>query len=296
MPPRISGRLDFLIINDGSVDNTLEIVKQYNDPRIRLVDQQNKGLIDTLNDSIKDINSRYIARMDADDVAFPDRLQTEYDFLENNSDYVLVGAEANVIDKDDNFLIPLIPIGHTHEEIKQRIDRKCPFIHPSVMFRKDAVVKAGMYPKNALTFEDHLLWKKMLQIGKVCNLKQPLLNIRFNPESVTIDEKWRGDLFIQIRREAINKGYVSDKNAVKLKELISKQNFSEYKIASYHAMVAKKYLWNNPNGKLARQHLRDAIKHYPGNKESYVLYVFSYLPAPMRRGLYKLLKREDSTL
>lgn len=283
---------EFIIVNDGSKDNTLEVIKRYNDPRIKLIDQPNKGLIDTLNDAVLLAQSDIIARMDADDICYPQRLQVEYDFLTQNPDYVLVGSEADVIDKDGNYLMPLIPIGHTYKEIKERIDIKCPFIHPSVMFRKQAVMDAGFYPKNALTFEDHLLWKKLLNFGKVCNLPQKLLKARFNPESVTIDEKWRGQTFIDIRRDAIHNGYVSDEDAEKLKELIRSQNLSEYKTASYHAMVGKKYLWNNPNGRMARQHFAEAIKHYPGNWESYLLYMFSFMPSALRVAVYKQFKKQ----
>ncbi|OSZ79576.1 hypothetical protein CAP35_15395 [Chitinophagaceae bacterium IBVUCB1] len=282
---------EFIIINDGSKDGTLEVIKQYTDYRIKLIDQPNKGLIDTLNDAIKIAKSDIIARMDADDICFPDRLQIEYDFLMNNPDYVLVGAEADVIDKDGNYLMGLIPIGHTHQEITDRIDLKCPFIHPLVMFRKNAVINAGMYPKNALTFEDHLLWKKLLAQGKVCNLNIPLLKARFNPESVTIDEKWRGELFIQIRKKALQQGFVSDEDAVKLKELISSQNLSSYKNASYYAMVGKKYLWNNPDGAKARWHFAQAIKHYPKHIEPYILYLFSFMPSALRVAIYNALKK-----
>lgn len=287
---------EFLIVNDGSKDNTLEIIQSYNDPRIKLINQQNKGLIDTLNESIKIAEGKYIARMDADDICLPHRLQTEYDFLEQNPDYVLVGSDVDIIDKDGNFLLKLIPVGYEHEEIAAKVDEKCPFNHPSVMFRKQAVIDAGYYPKNALSFEDHLLWKEMLMVGKVKNLNQTLVQYRFNPESVTIDEKWRGKEFVEIRKRSIHNGMVTEEDGKRLKEIISGQNLAEYKQASYYALVGKKYLWNNPNGKLAREHFREAIRHYPGNKESYLLYLFSYLPTSLRRGLYTILKGEGSTL
>lgn len=282
---------EFIIINDGSKDETLDIIRLYTDPRIRLIDQQNKGLIDTLNESILLAQSDIIARMDADDICLPDRLQLEYDFLEAHPEYVMVGSEADVVDKEGNFLMKLVPVGHTHEEIAARINKKCPFIHPCVMFRKQAVIDAGLYPKNALTFEDHLLWKKLLGLGRVCNLDKVLLKVRFNPESVTIDEKWRGEAFIKIRREAVERGYVSEQDAIALKQLLANQNFATYKQASYHAMVGKKYLWNNANGKLARKHFAAAIRHYPKNAESYILYIFSFLPAAWRVGLYKSFKK-----
>ena len=284
---------EFLIINDGSTDNTLNIIKSYKDPRIRIISRENKGLIDTLNEGIDAAQGDLIARMDADDICFPERLEKQVRFFNEHPDHVLVGAEANVVDKDGRFLFKLIPIGYTHDEIAAGVALKCPFNHPSVMYRKEAVIKAGYYPKSALTFEDHLLWKKMLTVGKVANMHEVLVNYRFNPESVTIDEKWRGKRFIEIRRKAIQDGYVTEEDGRELKEIISSQNFGAYRKASYYALVGKKYLWDNPDSKLARENLGQAIHHYPKNAMSYALYLFSYLPTPLRKGLYKLLKKED---
>jgi len=284
---------EFLIINDGSVDDTPEIIASYADPRIKAIHQPNKGLITTLNEGIMMATGDIIARMDADDVCLPDRLKIQMNFLAANPDYVLVGSEAEIMDKDGNYLMPLVPIGHTDEEIRHRVDDKVPFIHPCVMFRKEAVIKAGLYPKNALDFEDHLLWKNLLGIGKVCNLSVSLLKVRFNPESVTIDEKWRGRRFLEIRKKSVHNGFVAEEDGQELKEIMRTQNFGAYRKASYYALIGKKYLWNKPDGTLARANLAKAISYYPKNFMSYALYLFSYVPAPVRKELYKLLKKQD---
>ena len=254
---------EFLIINDGSKDGTKEIIESYKDPRIKAVHQENKGLITTLNEGIMAASGNIIARMDADDVCLPDRLKMQMEFLMQHEDHVLVGCEADIMDKDGNYLMPLIPIAHTDEEIREKINLKVPLIHPCVTFRKEAVIKAGLYPKNAIDFEDHLLWKNMLKVGKMCNLREKLLKVRFNPESVTIDERWRGQEFINIRRRSIENGVVTTEDAAALKQLMATQNFKEYRQASYYAMIGKKYLWNNPNSSLARQNLKESIRHYP---------------------------------
>lgn len=282
---------ELLIIDDGSTDNTADILKSYTDSRIKIVTQQNKGLITTLNEGIIASRGNIIARMDADDICLPQRLALQMDFLTKNKDYVLVGAEADIMDKDGNYLMPLIPIAHTYEEIQARIDEKVPFIHPCVTFRKEAIIAAGLYPKNALDFEDHLLWKKLLAVGKVCNLHEKVLKVRFNPESVTIDERWRGKTFIDIRRRSIQNGFVSDDDATVLKKMMAEQNFKEYRQASYYSMIAKKHLWNNPNSSLARKNLAESIRLYPKNMASYLLYAFSFLPGSLRKSIYKLLKK-----
>lgn len=282
---------EFLIINDGSKDKTLDIIKSYSDPRIKVIDQPNLGLIDSLNKGIALAKGNIIARMDADDIALPDRIEHQLKFLQENPDYVLVGSESDVIDKDGNYLMKLIPrIGYTHEDISERIDEKCPFIHPTVMFRKDAALKAGGYPQNAILFEDHLLWKKMLSTGKVCNLHEVLLKVRFNPESVTTDEKWLGKEFRFMRRRSIENGFVSDADAVALKEIVSSKGFNKYKQASYYAMIGKKYLWDNPDSVKARTNFKSAIEYYPQNLTTYFLYLFSFFPQNFRVNFYKFIK------
>ena len=282
---------EFLIINDGSTDNTENIIRSYKDSRIKLISRANRGLINTLNEGIDAASGDLIARMDADDICFPERLEKQLHFFKEHPGHVLVGSEANIVDKDGNFLLKLEPVGYTDEEIRERVEIRCPFNHPSVMFRKAAVIEAGYYPKSALTFEDHLLWKKMLRTGKVANMREVLVNYRFNPESVTIDEKWRGKRFLEIRKKSIHNGYVTDDDGEELKEIIKSQDFSSYRQASYYSMIAKKYLWNNPNSKQARQNLKQAMHYHPGNKMLYVLFLFSYLPASIRKSLYRMLKK-----
>ena len=92
------------------------------------------------------------------------------------------------------------------------------------MYRKEAVIKAGLYPKNALDFEDHVLWRNLLSVGKLCNLHTSLLKFRFDPESVTLDERWRGKEFLDIRRRAVERGWVCNEDAVKLQRLMKVQN------------------------------------------------------------------------
>jgi glycosyltransferase involved in cell wall biosynthesis len=281
---------EFLIINDGSTDKTLAILQSFNDSRIRIINQENKGLIDTLNLGIGEAKADIVARMDADDVSYPQRLERQLAFFKKHPDYVLQGSEADIIDKDGEFVYKLTPAGFDDDNVRAEVDKECPFIHPSVMFRKEAVLRAGGYPKNALTFEDHLLWKKMLSFGKVQNLKEVLVAYRFNPGSVTIDEKWRGKEFSALRRKALEQGYVSDEDADRLKGIIASQNFGSFKQAAYHTTIAKKFLWTNPDGAKARYNLLQAIKHYPQSREPYILYLFALLPAGIRTAVYKKMK------
>ena len=160
------------------------------------------------------------------------------------------------------------------------------------MFRKHEILEAGGYPKNALTFEDYLLWAKLLDRGKMCNIDHVLVNMRLNPESVTIDERWRGKEFKDIRVKSLRNGYVTEEDARRLQEIIESQNFGSYKKASYYAMVGKKHLWDNTDSAKARANLSLAIRHYPKNLETYILYLFSFVPGAIRKGVYKMLKKK----
>ena len=90
---------EFLIIDDGSTDKSLEIIKSYNDSRIRLIGhEQNQKLIATLNEGIKLAQGEYIARMDADDISAPERLQKQMEFLEKHPATVVLGCDFQIID------------------------------------------------------------------------------------------------------------------------------------------------------------------------------------------------------
>ena len=95
---------ELIIVNDGSSDNTLNILNSFSDERIVILNQNNTGLSVALNNGLAISTGKYIARLDADDFAFPNRLQLQYDFMESNPDYVLCGGFADVYDSDSNFI------------------------------------------------------------------------------------------------------------------------------------------------------------------------------------------------
>jgi glycosyltransferase involved in cell wall biosynthesis len=282
---------ELLVINDGSKDDTADILATYTDPRMTVVHQQNMGLIKTLNKGLQLAKGKWIARFDADDVCYPERLQVQVDFLKNNPDHVLTGGEADYMDEDGNFIFTFHFRNYDDAAIRADNFRLCPVIHAAVMFHKDAVIAAGGYDDHAITFEDHLLWRNLAKQGKMMNMHKPLIKVRFNAASVTIDEKWRGQEFIDLKMRSIQQGFVTLEDFELLKKILKAQDFAEYKKASYHAMLGKKYLWNNPDSKEARRHLRIAMGYYKKNFATYALYAFSYLPASFRQWIYKTFKK-----
>ena len=136
---------EFLIINDGSTDSTRDIITSYTDSRIRLIDnEQNIGLTKSLNKGIDLARGKYIARMDADDISMPERLEVQYNFLEKNIEYSLVSSGAYLIDENNNQIGELYR-PYNYEMILGYIFFFNPIIHPSVLFEKKEIIECGKY-------------------------------------------------------------------------------------------------------------------------------------------------------
>jgi glycosyltransferase involved in cell wall biosynthesis len=269
---------ELLIINDGSTDDTVSVIKQFTDPRIRIIEQSRQGIAEALNVGLKYAKGQYIARFDADDICLPERLQKQISFLDQYPDYVLIGCDAEFIAENGDHLFNCHCSGHTHEEIIQKFYLYCPFFHSGVIYHKESVIKAGGYSPDAHRFEDYLLWTQLAKYGKYYNLPEQLIRIRINPGSVTIDEKWRGRRFRQLKRKIIVRGYVTTAESKELQAIIKRQDAQHIKIGAYHALCGKKFLLDNHQPERARVHIAKAIHSYPLRLESYALYMLSYFP------------------
>jgi glycosyltransferase involved in cell wall biosynthesis len=278
---------ELLIINDGSTDDTARIALLFNDPRIMLVNKEHEGIAAALNTGLRLTDSYYVARFDADDVCMPERLERQYNFMEDHPDYVLVGSDAEYILENGEFLFSFKCIAHSHEEIQRNMYVYCPFIHSSVMYKRDAVIKAGGYNPYAHHFEDYLLWTCLAKMGKMQNLREPLLKVRFNPDSSTIDEKWRSERFRQLKRMATMRGAITQQEGNELAAIIKKQNVEKIKKGAYHALCGKKFLADNYQPDKARGHVRKAISIRPFRLDNYLLYAASYLPETLIAWLHK---------
>jgi glycosyltransferase involved in cell wall biosynthesis len=282
---------ELLIVNDGSTDNTEEIIHSFNDPRIKLIHQPNAGVSAALNRGLKHAGAEYIARFDADDICYPHRLEVQYNFLRENKDYVLTGSASDFIDKNGNFLFKWEPEALEHEELKEIVYRTCPFDHPTVMYHRSVALSLNGYPGDAIHFEDHIFWTLFFEKGKLRNMPESLIKHRINPESVTIDEKWRGPVFREIKYKSIRQGFVTTENADTLRAIAKKQDFGQYKEAAYYSMIGKKYLWNLYKPSEARANFRKAIAIMPQKPEPYMLYLLSFLPSRLVAYIYNLSKK-----
>lgn len=282
---------ELIIVNDGSTDTTEEIINSYNDPRIRLMSQSNKGVAEALNTGLMAAKGKYIARVDADDICMPERLQIQYEFFQKNPEYVLVASDVDYMDEQGNFVFKFYntDFGYSNEEINKRFYKYCPFIHSSVMYRAEPIKAVGGYNKFAIAFEDYFLWSKILGAGKVCNLPFSLMKIRLNISSVTVDDRDYPKEFLEIKKKAIETGILTVVEAERLKN--SYQSIDKKaRVKSYYFLLAKKYLWDNYCPKLARENIMQVMKLNPFSLKTYGLYIMTFLGKNTIRLVYQIIK------
>jgi glycosyltransferase involved in cell wall biosynthesis len=171
---------EFLIVNDGSTDRSGAILERYaaRDRRIRLTSRPNTGYTVALNQLLDLASGEFVARMDADDVALPQRLARQVDYLRAHPDVVCVGSAVHMIDAAGRFLRNGHP-GMDHEAIQQRaLAGDCPLNHPSVMMRRAAVEAVGGYHAEFEPAEDLDLWLRLGEVGRLVNLPEVLMKYR----------------------------------------------------------------------------------------------------------------------
>ena len=278
---------ELLVVDDGSTDHTREVVREFNDKRIRLIPCPHAGIASALNTGLKAARSHLIARFDADDLCDPERLEKQFQFLKDHPGYALVGCDAEYISEDGEHLFHYSCAMRTNEEIQAGMLSMCPHIHSGVMFRRDAVLEAGGYNPHAHLFEDHLLWIVLLKKWKAGNLPESLLKVRINKASSTIDERWRGNEWRRIKKNALLTGTINREEGDRLMRILLRQERKAVKHGSYHALCGKKYLADNYQPGKARWHMRRAISANPFRLDNYVLVAASFLPLGMIRWIRK---------
>jgi hypothetical protein len=177
---------EFLIIDDGSTDGSLKLLKTYQDQdrRIRLFSQSNQGLIASLNRGCNLARGRYIARMDADDIAAVDRLKLQVAFLDTHPLVSLLGGAVDFIDANGRVLLTA-GYPEANSAIKRHLLDSSVFWHPTVLYTKSAFQFVGGY-RNIPDAEDYDLWLRMADHFELANLKEVLLQYRVHPEQGSV--------------------------------------------------------------------------------------------------------------
>ena len=181
------GDFELLITDDGSQDRSLKILQSYasKDSRIRLRSQPNQGLTCTLNDMIRETRGEYIAILEHDDIALPNRLADEVTFLDQHPEVVCVGGAQDLIDEAGRFLTCL-QLPQTNAEIQQAaLAGHGSICHPAAMIRRTALLEVGGYNETMDLAEDLDLWLRLGEIGELANLPQPVIRYRLHSTSIS---------------------------------------------------------------------------------------------------------------
>jgi glycosyltransferase involved in cell wall biosynthesis len=286
---------ELVIINDGSTDTSESVIRSFRDERVVLINQPNKGIAAALNKGLEQAKANYIVRFDADDICYHHRLAKQFCFLKENPACIIAGSAADYIDERGEYVFTNHPPAFTDGDIKRLAKRICPFIHSSVIYKKEAILQHGGYNEHAHSFEDHLLWQSVLQNGKAFNFSEPLIQVRLNAASITVDEQWRPKKFHQIKKRVITDNKISAAQGAQLLHIIQSQDNQELKESAYYSLLAKKFLWNNYQPQKARTNLRKVLAQNRLHWKSYCFYALSFLPGSFLQTGYRLLKPQTAS-
>ena len=179
---------ELLAVNDGSTDGSGEVLARHaaTDARVRVIDQPNRGLIEVLNRGIREARGEWVARMDADDVCLPRRLERQMAYLADHPEVALLGGWVATIDEEGRTLADVVPFPVTHDELWATVGRR-PWVmcHPAVVFRKDAAVDVGGYDPAYKHAEDAEFFARLMTKYKAHTLPEVVLKYRLRRGAVS---------------------------------------------------------------------------------------------------------------
>lgn len=190
------GDFEFIIVDDGSTDNSPEIIQRFavQDSRIVVITKPNTGLSDSLNVGIRQARGEWIARLDADDVCEPSRLEKQLAKARENSDLAFIGSGLLIID-ENGVALKAYRYPSRHALLVRNLTTLQKFPpHSSAFYRTDAVRSIGGYRNQLRRAQDCDLWLRLSELGQLAAIDEPLVRIRKHSEQISHEESGRRQL------------------------------------------------------------------------------------------------------
>ncbi len=185
---------ELIIVNDGSTDNTQEVIDSYDDARIVCLQQENQGVARSLNNGLNIARGKYVRRHDADDVSLPDALEKQVKFLEAHPDYVMVSNQQAFMTHNGKIAQKFRMPHNRYFEGKSWKDvtfddfdpaQASPVVHGTACYKRKAVIDVGAYRPEFIVGEDNDLWIRLLEKNKIAVLNECNYFVRIHPGSAT---------------------------------------------------------------------------------------------------------------
>jgi len=277
---------EFIIVDDGSIDGTPEVLRSFTDSRIHIFRQDNQGPAAAANRGILEATSCYIARLDADDVANPDRLEKQVQFLENHPDFVLVGGFLEFITSDGRpIYVQTVPTSAS--DVRRLLEAGGnPFLHSAVMYRRGAALACGIYNATLRTGVDPDFLKRLARQGQATNLQFPVGKYRITPGAISNQTRRtlrkRAAILHKAQSEALNESDIQFINRISLPKSTS------YARSLYAMRVGSAFLYKAGDARTARAYLWQAVKSCPSSALVWYKFILSLSPRAFRSFITRL--------
>lgn len=288
------GDFEVIVVDDCSTDSSVEIVQLFDDPRVRLLEnEENIGLTKSLNRALDAAEGRYVARQDADDLSYPSRLEREVAYLESHEDVALVGTGAYLIDGDGEIRqerTVLETVSFDDLVAKNHI------IHGSILARTDVFESVGRYDDLFRYSQDLDMWLRIAEEHEIRNIPEPLYYFRIHDESVYFSSKENSMLYAQLALARATDSVADDvlhdihENGIEVyyKHLTDEQR------QTFHESLAERYLRYGHLAE-AREQCRRAFELDAWSPKARLLYFLSYFGRTPTNIVHETVRRAINT-